>query len=241
MAPSADRWKKRSGVAKAVGVSVYKNVVYNTDCIDGMKKMDDESVDLIVTDPPYLMNYKTNHRKDKNHRFCKTIQNDDNEQLIKDFIAESHRVLKDDSAVYIFCNSNKIDFFKQEVEKYFKIKNIIVWIKNNWTAGDLQAAYGKQYEFIIYANKGRKKFNGKRITDVWFFDRVSGKEQLHQNQKPTELIELCVEKSSNENDLVLDPFMGSGTTAVASRNLNRDFIGFELESEFCDMCNERCV
>lgn len=59
------------------------NKIYNMDCIEGMKQISDESIDLIVTDPPYLINYKTNHRKDKSHRFNKVIMNDDNEQVIK--------------------------------------------------------------------------------------------------------------------------------------------------------------
>lgn len=139
----------------------------------------------------------------------------------------------------MFCNSNKIEFFKSEIEKYFTIKNIIVWVKNNWTAGDLQAAFGKQYEFIILANKGRKKFNGKRLTDVWFFDRVNGKKQVHQNQKPIRLIEQCITCHSKENDTVLDMFMGSGTTGVACKNLNRNFIGIEKEEKYYKIAKER--
>jgi site-specific DNA-methyltransferase (adenine-specific) len=141
--------------------------------------------------------------------------------------------------MYIFCNQNKIDFFKQELEKYFKIKNLIVWIKNNWTAGDLKAAYGKQYEFIFYVNKGRREINGKRLTDVWYFNRVAGKQQLHQNQKPLDLIKQCILKSSNEGDLVFDGFMGSGTTAIACKELNRNFIGFELDKEYFDIANKK--
>lgn len=162
-----------------------------------MSNLKNNSIDLIVTDPPYLMDYKTNYRKDKRHDFCKPIIGDNDEGLIKSFIKESYRVLKDDSAMYVFCNSNRIDFFKKEIETVgFKIKNIIVWVKNNWTAGDLKASFGKQYEFIILANKGRAFFNGKRLSDVWEFDRVVGKNQLHQNQKPIELIERMILKHS---------------------------------------------
>lgn len=86
-------------------------LIYNDDCIKGMSNLKDNSIDLIVTDPPYLMDYKTNHRKDKTHDFCKPIAGDDDEGLIKSFIKESYRVLKNDSAMYVFCNSNRIDFF----------------------------------------------------------------------------------------------------------------------------------
>ena len=114
-----------------------------------------------------------------------------------------------------------------------------MWVKNNRTAGDLQAAFGKQYEFIILANKGRAKFNGKRLSDVWSFNRVAGKEQLHQNQKPLELMERIIVKHSKPNDVVLDPFMGSGTTAVACIKKGRKYIGFEIHKEYYKLCTER--
>jgi len=108
--------------------------------------MPDNSIDLIVTDPPYLMNYR-GKRQNKEHKFNKPILNDDNEQIIIDYIKECSRILKDDAAIYMFCNSNRVEFFKIDLEKYFNLKNIIVWVKNNWTIGDLKAQYGKQHEF----------------------------------------------------------------------------------------------
>ena len=197
-------------------------------------------VDLIVTDPPYLMNYKTNHRKNKNHDFCKQIINDNNEAFIENYINECYRILKNNSAMYMFCNSNKIDIFKQFIEESgFKIKNIIVWVKNNWTAGDLKAAFAKQYEFIILCNKGRKEFNGKRLTDVWFFNRVSGNKLIHQNQKPIDLLEQCIIKHSNENNIVFDGCMGSGSTGIACQNTNRKFIGIELDKKYFEIAKQR--
>ncbi len=216
------------------------DIIYNQDCIDGMKNIPDNSIDLIVTDPPYLISYKTNYRNDKTHDFCSEILNDNNQQLIKDYIKECFRILKNDSAMYMFCSSKTIDFFKQEVERCgFTIKNIIVWVKNNWTAGDLKGQFGQQYEFILLVNKGRKMFNGTRLTDVWSFDRVTGKKQVHQNQKPIELIEQCILKHSSEGDVVFDGFMGSGTTAVACVNTNRHYIGFELDAKYFDIACQR--
>jgi site-specific DNA-methyltransferase (adenine-specific) len=214
--------------------------LYQGDCLELMKDLPDGSIDLVLTDPPYLINYKTNRRKDKTHRFCKPIINDNNDQLIIDFIYESYRVLKDNTAFYCFCSPDTVEFFKYSIQQAgFKIKNIIVWVKNNWTAGDLKAQYGKQYELIIYANKGRRELNGKRISDVWYFDRVAGKKQLHQNQKPLELIQQIIEKSSKENDLVLDPFMGSGSTGVACINTNRNFIGIEKDETYFKIAKKR--
>lgn len=215
------------------------NKIYCEDCLDGMEKISNNSIDLIVTDPPYLINYKTNHRNNKEHEFCSTIKNDDNKKLIKNYISECYRILKDDSAFYCFSSSDKIDFFKQEIEKYFDIKNIIVWVKNNWTAGDLKAQYGKQYEFIIYANKGRREIEGKRLSNVWRFNRVVGNKQLHQNQKPLRLVNRIIKKSSNQEDVIFDGFIGSGTTAVSAKSLNRFYLGFEIEQKYIDIANKR--
>lgn len=209
------------------------NKIYNEDCLDVMSRIPDGSVDLIVTDPPYLMNYASGMRVNRSHKFASSIINDDMDSvdLIINYIRECYRILKDNSAIYCFTNSNSIDIFKREFDRYFKMKNIIIWVKEHQTMGDLFAQYGKKYEMIIYANKGRRGIEGSRISDVWRFDRVSGKKQIHQNQKPIGLIRRCIEKSSNEGDLVFDGFMGSGTTAIASLILNRNFIGAELDEE----------
>ena len=215
------------------------NKIYNEDCLEGMKRIPDGSVDLIVTDPPYLINYETGRRKDKIHRFNDVILNDDNEQLITDYVKECYRILKEDSAMYLFCSSHKVDFFKRELEKEFSIKNMIIWVKNNHTAGDLESAFGRKYEIVFLVNKGQRKFNGERLTDIWEFQRVSGDGQLHQNQKPIELIKRCIEKHSNVGDVVFDGFMGSGTTAAAALDTNRNYIGFELDEYYFNVAEKR--
>lgn len=217
------------------------NRIYNMDCLDGLKLLDENSVDCIITDSPYLINYRTSYRLNKQHRFCNSIANDDNPQLIIDLIPLLHKVMKDNTALYMFCNCNKIDFFKREIERYFVVKNLIVWDKGNHTAGDLYAQYGKRYEFIIYANKGRAKFvdGAKRYCDIWNFPRVVGKQQLHQNQKPIDLISRMIAQHTKEGDLILDPFIGSGTTAIASSKMKRNYIGFEVDSEYFKIAERR--
>lgn len=216
--------------------------LYKGDCLEVMKDIKDKSIDCIITDPPYLIKYKTNHRKNKKHDFCSEIQNDklSNIDLIENFIQRSFELLKDNSAFYCFCSWKTEDLFKQLLEQTgFKIKNQIIWVKNNWTAGDLKAQYGQQYEICFYCNKGRKEINGKRLTDVWFFNRVVGNQQLHQNQKPIELLEQIIIKSTNQNDIILDPFMGSGSTGVACANTNRNFIGIELDENYFNVAKKR--
>jgi len=220
------------------------------DCLNYMSAMDDESVDLIVTDPPYLMDYKTGRRNGKpnkydvnkdpvQHKFETTIEGDDDPELISKYIAECYRIMKPDTAMYMFCNSNKVAYFVTELEKYFSIRNIIVWVKNNHTAGDLRYAFGKKHEFIILVNKGEAPIQGKRIQDVWMFDKVVGVNQLHQNQKPLDLIKQCIEKHSKTDDVVFDGFAGSGTTAVAARDLNRQYICIEKDNEYYEVAKDR--
>ena len=212
------------------------------DCLEEMMKLADDGVkvDMICTDPPYLMNYKTGYRKDKTHDFCKPIANDSNFELIKDIMPLLFELLNHGGAIYMFCNANHIDYFKQQIEQHFNLKNILIWVKNNWSAGDLKGAYAKQTEFILYAVKGRHILNGARDTDTLYYNRVVGNMQLHQNQKPVDLCKYLINKSSNENDTVLDCFMGSGSTGVACLQTNRNFIGIELEEKYYNIAKERC-
>jgi len=212
------------------------NKIYNCDCIDLLKSIPNESVDLIVTDPPYCINYS---RHDKASRFNKPIMNDDNFLLIENYIKECFRVLKNNSAMYMFTNYKTIDFFKIQLEKFFNIKNIIVWDKGSNGMGDLDTTFGYSYEVIFFCSKGNPLIRGKRIPDVWRFSRVNKSEQVHQNQKPIGLIERCILKSSDEGDTVFDGFMGSGTTAIASILSNRNFIGSELDFEYYNIAKER--
>ena len=191
--------------------------------------------------PPYIINYSTNRRKDKTHKFCNTIANDDNIEFIKQYISQCYRILKDNSALFMFCVSTKLDSFLPLIKKYnFNIKNIIIWVKNNWTAGDLQAGLGKQYECIILAHKGRCiRKNDYRYSDVWNFNRVSGKDLVHQNQKPVDLLKRCLELYTVDNDIVFDGCMGSGSTGIACKDMNRNFIGCEIDKEYFDIAKRR--
>lgn len=105
--------------------------------------------------------------------------------------------------------------------------------------GDLSTTFGYSYEFIIFASKGQPKIRGKRISDVWQFARVKPKEQIHQNQKPVDLLIQAIEKSSDEGAVVFDGFMGSGSTGVACINTNRRFIGIELDEEYFNIAKQR--
>src|SRR5699024_1317835 len=213
------------------------NKIYNEDCLEGMKRIPDGSVDLIVTDPPYLINYS---RHVKGHRFENKILNDNNPELISKYIKECYRILKNNSAMYMFTSHKTVDFFKQELEDVgFNVKNMIIWDKQRQGIGDTSTVIGFQYELLFFVYKGQPKIRGKRLSDIWSFPKVVGRNQMHQNQKPIELIERCVKKHSNEGDVVFDGFMGTGTTAIACVNTNRNYIGFELDQTYYEKSLER--
>ena len=218
-------------------IEIELNKIYNEDCLEGMEQIPDGGVDLIVTDPPYLINYS---RHVKGHRFENKILNDNNPELISKYIKECYRILKNNSAMYMFASHKTVDFFKQELEGTgFNVKNMIIWDKQRQGMGDTSTVFGFQYELIFFVSKGQPKIRGKRLSDIWSFPRVVGRNQVHQNQKPIELIERCVTKHSNEGDVVFDGFLGSGTTAIACLNTNRHFIGFELDKEYFDIATKR--
>jgi len=216
-------------------IDTTKNIqLFLGDCLEVMKEIPDKSIDLIVTDPPYGMNYQSSKRTDK---FDK-IKLDDNLDWFTVFIKNCHRVLKDNSHIYMFCNDYSLGTFRNETEKTgFKLKRTLIWVKNNHTSGDLTGDYGNKSEFILFAHKGRKPLNGKRDTNILNFNRVS--KLQHPTQKPEDLIEYLLEKSADTTCLILDPFMGSGTTGVACKKLNRKFIGIELDENYMKIAQER--
>ena len=198
--------------------------IYCGDCLNYIKKIPSESIDLIVTDPPYLINYQSS-RRIKKEKFEK-IKNDINsQQLICDYFEECNRILKNNTAIYCFCSWHHIDFFKQEFEKHFKLKNIIVWNKNNHGSGDLKGAYAPKHELILFGHKGRTLLREKRISDVIECEKINSSNLTHPTEKPTKLIEIFIKQSSDIDDIVFDGFMGSGSTGVACINTNRKFIG----------------
>ena len=218
--------------------SIELNRIYQMGVIEGLSLLPDESVDLVITDPPYLMNYRSNRRV-KMEKFD-YIQNDKNSHdLISEFLEGIHKKMKNDTAIYMFCSWHHIDFFKQEFEKYFKLKNIIVWNKNNHGSGDLKGAYAPKHEFILYGHKGRSLFREKRIPDVIDCAKIASPKLTHPTEKPIDLLKIFIRNNSDEGDIVLDGFAGTGSTCIASLEEKRKFIAFELESEYVEIANKR--
>jgi len=196
-------------------------------------------VDAIITDPPYWINFHSNRRVIKKQ--FENIKNDNNLDWLDDYITKCFNILKNNSSLYVFCSWHNIDIFKQTIEKKFKIKNIIVWVKNNHGSGDLKGSYAPKHEFIIYAHKGRSLFRKKRLSDVFNYPKVSSNKLLHPTEKNIDMLKVFIENNTDVNQIVLDPFMWSWTTWIACKNLNRDFIWIELDEKYFNIAKDRIL
>jgi len=223
------------------------NKIYNEDCLIGFKDVDSNSIDLIVTDPPYKLTSRGTSGSmggefwkgdlAKNGQVFKSGSLD-----ISNWINECYRVLKDGTHIYIMVNDKNLTYYLKQIENSgFGFVKTLVWVKPNKICGRW---YMTQKETIILARKGEQRpINNAGTSDVLFtpnFKKLkSDGKNLHNTEKPIELMKILVENSSKENEIVLDPFMGSGTTAIACINTGRNFIGFELDKQYYDIANER--
>src|SRR5574344_693589 len=206
------------------------------DCLEKMKDIKDNSVDLIVIDPPY----KTISGGNKSglsykHKGSITEKNDGkifehNNIDIKEWIKEIYRVLKDNTHCYIMTNTLNLYEMLTEANKIgFKLHNILIWEKQNCTPNRW---YMKNAEYILFLRKGiAKPINDMGSKTIVQFRNPQGN-KLHPRAKPIELCEFYVNNSSLKGDTVFDPFMGSGSTGVACVNTNRDFIGIEKDEDY---------
>ena len=211
----------------------------NDDCLKYMKKIKEEgeSFNCIIVDPPYGIDHKSNRRKDKEDMTTRSgIKNDkDNLDLLKESIKLSYDLLEDDSHIYWFTKWSEIDIQKPLLEEYYNIKNILIWDKGNRGSGDLLGAHGNRYEVIIYGMKGRRTLNKidgtQRHDDILQFNKVSAKRLIHPHQKPIELIDFLIKKSTNEGEKILDMFGGVGTVLISAEKNNRVCTCIELDKD----------
>ena len=205
--------------------------IYNEDCLEGMKRIPDGVIDAIITDPPYCVGASSNGIKST---YC-------DYSLIKPFFqrlfSEFARVTKSGAAVFVHTDWRTYPYLYSLFAGEFAMRNLIVWDYEYIKCGNF---YRYSYELLMYGTKGKseRQFDA-RSRDVWRLPcyRVSGRE--HPSQKPVQLIEKMLLENTNEGELVLDAFMGSGTTAVAAINTDRHYVGFELHEPYCEICERR--
>ena len=208
-------------------------MLYNDDCLKVLPTIPDNSIDLVLTDPPYGMNYQSKRRKEHYNK----INNDNNIDWLYFSLKQFKRILKENSHCYMFCSIHFLSKFIDYSKEHFTLKDILIWEKNNHGSGDLTGGYAPKYELILFLTKGRKELNGKREPNILKYNKTNN--ILHPTQKPTDLLEFLITKSSKEKDLILDSFMGSGSTGVACKNINRNFIGIEMDKNYFDIAKNR--
>lgn len=222
------------------------------DCFELLKNIPSEAIDMIYTDVPYGIEFKSN-KQNHDTRSGKTVKvdreeffqeiNGDKELPSVDWLKQAYRVLKNNSAIYVCVHWETFGELKSQVVcAGFKPKNMIVLNKSNHGMGDLKGQYAPKHELILFATKGRHilNFPEGRKNDVWDVPvKYSGAIRLHPNEKPLSWIVPAIINSSCEGDVVLDPFMGSGSTGEASLKNGRRFIGMDNDPRYFDVAKKR--
>lgn len=211
----------------------------------GMRRLADDSIDCLVTDPPYKIigggqgkNTNTggilnqNKKGAENGTFFKH-----NSIKFSEWLPEVFRVLKDQTHAYVMVNDrNMQDLLNVSTKAGFQLVNILAWKKNNATPNKF---YMKNMEFIVMLRKGRQRYinhmGSKQCMEV---PNIIGNKK-HPSEKPSDLLKILIENSTNEGEIVLDPFMGVFSTAVASIETNRKYIGFEIDEEYFNLGQAR--
>ena len=160
-----------------------------------------------------------------------------NDIKFEDWLPKVYRVLKQGTHCYIMINPRNLTELQTKAEKIgFKFQNILIWAKNNSTPNKY---YLNSYEMILMLRKGKaKNINHMGTKNVLQIRKIIGNKK-HPTEKPVELMEILIDNSTRGGDVILDPFMGSGTTGVACKNLNRDFIGIEIDEKYFKIAEER--
>ena len=223
----------------AVGLKPYYEdeavTIYLGDCRDVLPRLGE--VDLVLTDPPYGIEYITNYRTWRTH-IATRVKGDESSPVS---IIPSIRLVES-GALYWFTTERSIESF------YFSAsgcglepKRMLVWDKGNWAAGDLEGDWACQTEYIPWATRGRHKLRGNRPPNLLHVRREVAATRIvdHPTQKPVDLMRQIILPSSDRDNIVLDPFMGSGTTLRAAKDLGRKAIGVEIEERYCEIAAKR--
>lgn len=214
------------------------NYIDNVDCLEGLKDIPDKSIDLIVTDPPYFLSMGHAGSGENAHSMgLKSNRTFNDLAIAKPFYAqlfqEFRRVLKEDGSFYFFTDWRGYAFYFPIINAELPVHNLIVWDKKSGPG----SYYSFAHELIIFGTYAPKLLHAGG-TNVWRMKafcsgaKTSNGEKVHPTQKPWELIAKAIEDATEPGAVVLDTFMGSGTTAVACLKTGRNYIGFELDEKY---------
>ena len=207
------------------------NKIYNEDCLEGMKRIADGSVDMILCDLPYgEVNRKSSGLRNLN----KGLADECNMDLYM-LCNEYGRICK--GTVYLFCGIEQISLLTSSLKKIGFSTRLGQWEKTNPSPMNGDKVWLSGSEFCVIGRKPKSVFNRHCEKPIWKYP--VGRNKLHPTQKPVELFEYLINSSTNPGELVLDNCIGSGTTAVASINTRRNFIGFEMDEEYYRIARNR--
>lgn len=252
---------------KKIFINEDKFILYHDDCFKRLKKIEPKSIDMIFADPPYFLSsggvscHSGRQVSVNKAEWDKTISIDEKIKFNRKWIALCREVLKDNGTIWISGTFHNIYAIGIALElEGFSIINNITWQKPNPAPNLACRCFTNSTETILWARKqltqkkkGKHTFNyslmkeinnGKQMKDVWLIPLVKKEEKKHgkhPTQKPIGLLERIILASTNKGDLILDPFNGSGTTGLASVQLNRRYIGIEKEIEYCELTKKRYI
>ncbi len=247
-------------------MSKFTNNIINGNSLEILKKIPSKSFDLIFSDPPYNLQIgenlkrpddsKVNGVNDKWDQF-KNFKHYDN--FCKSWLTECKRILKDNGSIWVigsYHNIFRIGYLLQNLNYW--ILNDVIWRKNNPMPNFKGTRFTNAHETLIWASKNKKSkytFNYQslkclnddlQIRSDWKFPICSGKERLkkngkkiHSTQKPEALLHRIILATTKKGDTILDPFLGTGTTAVVAKKLGRKYLGIEKNKKYFDAANER--
>lgn len=218
---------------------ILPNNIYNMDCLEGMKLIKDKSIDLVLTDPPYNFNPIGGGLFKLRGNLINIKETFGTNFKPEPYLAEFKRILRVFNA-YIFCSKDLVEtYLKFARENGFGF-NILVWHKTNPIPCN-HNNFLPDTEYIIYIRESGATFNNGLAFKTYKKYSITPVEKLenHPTPKPIDILRKFIKISSNAGDLILDPFLGSGTTAVACKQLNRNFIGFDINKDFCDLAKSR--
>ena len=219
------------------------NVIYNEDCLEGMKRIPDNSIDLVVTDPPYRFENKGGGFYAKNNSTKRKYLDSLRQNNCTEFNPEPMlKILKNKLKKfygYFFCNKSLInDYLNYAIKNNYKY-DLLVMAKSNPIPAYSNHHLSDLEYIVMIREEGTYFSNHKNIDDYRKWYKTSCKKRKHPSQKDIEIIEQYIKVSSQRGDIILDPFIGSGTTAVACLKNNRRFIGFELEEKYYNIALKR--
>ena len=214
------------------------NKIYNSDGIRGMKKIPDNSIDLLITDPPYHISRQLNC---KGQRLGKTAKLDfdygdwDHDNANNNYTNWADTALKKVKGwAIVFCAKQNIDAYWLIFEKHeFKGIDALVWQKPDPVPLNGKTKMLNAWESAVFGKRAGAFFGGYCTHNIFKYQAPKGKSRVHPTQKPLGLFKELIDLTTREGDVVLDPFIGSGTTGVACRQMNRRYIGFETDKGYC--------